>query len=78
MPRRVVPGKHDELLKETQQWLKGRSLSAVVVAAYIVAMIYATRFTVQVETMSENKPLFLHNAVFMFYAISDELALLSS
>lgn len=69
---------HNELLKETQPWLKGISSSAIVVAAYILTMTCATRFTISGGNDDDHKPLFLHNAVFIFFAISAELTLFSS
>lgn len=77
-PRMVYTIKHKDLLIEAQQWMKDTSPSATVVAALLVTMAFAAIFTAPGGNKDDGKPLFLNESVFILFAISDAIALLSS
>ncbi|XP_063947826.1 uncharacterized protein LOC108217174 [Daucus carota subsp. sativus] len=77
-PRMVFSIEHKELLNEAQQWMKDTSSSATVVAALIVTMAFAAIFTAPGGNNDNGKPLFLTDATFILFAISDAVALFSS
>ena len=77
-PRMVFSDEHRELLKDAQQWMISTASSATVVAALIVTMAFAAIFTAPGGNDGHGKPLFLRDAVFILFVISDAVALFSS
>lgn len=77
-PRMVFSEAHEKLVKEGQQWMKDTSSSSTVVGALIVTMAFAAMFTVPGGNNDNGKPLFLQDAAFMLFAVSDAIALFSS
>ncbi|XP_026451237.1 uncharacterized protein LOC113351473 [Papaver somniferum] len=83
IPQALFREQHKELVRKGGDWMKGTAESCMLVATLIATVVSATAFTVpggNYESGSNNKgiPIFLHEASFMVFAVTDSLALFSS
>ncbi|KAJ9190397.1 hypothetical protein P3X46_001606 [Hevea brasiliensis] len=78
-PRMVFTEEHKDLLKQGEKWMKGTASSCTVVAALVVTVAFAAAFTVPGgNTSDQGIPIYLNEAAFLIFAISNAFALFSS
>ncbi|KAI3845125.1 hypothetical protein MKX03_019792 [Papaver bracteatum] len=83
IPQALFREQHKELMRKGGDWMKGTAESCMLVATLIATVVFAAAFTVpggNYDSGSNNKgiPIFLHEASFMVFAVTDSLALFSS
>ncbi|CAI0401798.1 unnamed protein product [Linum tenue] len=78
-PHDLFATEHKKLARDGEKWMKETASSCMVVATLITTMMFAAAFTVPGGNDQETgMPLYLHTKSFLFFAISDALALVSS
>ncbi|XP_050370976.1 ankyrin repeat-containing protein At5g02620-like isoform X2 [Argentina anserina] len=78
-PRELFTSEHKGLLHKGEAWMKHTANSCMIVAALIATVVFSAAFSLPGGT-SENtgEPKFLKETAFLFFAISDGVALVSS
>ncbi|XP_073156779.1 uncharacterized protein [Henckelia pumila] len=78
-PQMLFTEKHQELKSQGEKWMKDTATSCTIAAALIATVVFAAPFTVPGGVRNENGiPIFVKNAWFIIFAISDSVSLFSS
>ncbi|KAF2300971.1 hypothetical protein GH714_018733 [Hevea brasiliensis] len=78
-PRMVFTEEHKDLREQGEKWMKDTASSCTVVAALVVTVAFAAAFTVPGgNTSDQGIPIYLNEAAFLIFAISNAFALFSS
>ncbi|KAM7489100.1 hypothetical protein LguiB_026584 [Lonicera macranthoides] len=78
-PAMVFTESHQDLVKEGEQWMKDTSNSCTIAAALIVTIVFAAAITVPGgNNGNTGYPMFMSEAAFIVFALSDALALFAS
>ncbi|PRQ33595.1 putative ankyrin repeat-containing domain, PGG domain-containing protein [Rosa chinensis] len=78
-PQALFTEEHKELLREGEKWMKGTASSCMVVATLIATVMFAVFSTVPGGyNNATGLPIFLKSKVFIVFAISDAISLISS
>lgn len=77
-PRALFTKSHKDLMVEGEKWMKGTANSCMVVATLIATVMFAAAFTLPGGNTDTGIPIYRKTVPFMFFAISDATALLSS
>ena len=70
--------KHDDLLKNACQWMKGTAESCSTVAVLVATVVFAAAYTVPGGTNESGLPIFLHHPIFLVFTVMDVVSLASS
>ncbi|BAT91100.1 hypothetical protein VIGAN_06240700 [Vigna angularis var. angularis] len=75
----VLEMEHREMHKEAKGWIKETAQSCSTVAVLVATVVFAAAYTIPGGTNQNNgTPLFLGSRVFLFYTVTDVVALVSS
>ncbi|QCD88758.1 hypothetical protein DEO72_LG3g3308 [Vigna unguiculata] len=75
----VLEMEHREMHKEAKGWIKETAQSCSTVAVLVATVVFAAAYTIPGGTNQNNgSPLFLGSRVFLFYTVTDVVALVSS
>ncbi|KAJ0934165.1 putative PGG domain-containing protein [Helianthus annuus] len=78
-PEMVFTKEHQNLVKEGEEWIKTVAESCSITATLIITIVFAAAITVPGGTRQETGiPMFLEEAAFTVFAISDAISLFSS
>ncbi|KAM5585129.1 ankyrin repeat-containing protein [Rosa sericea] len=78
-PRELFTSEHKELLHKGEAWMKDTANSCMIVAALIATVVFSAAFSVPGGTSDNTgQPNFLKETAFLFFAIADGVALVSS
>ncbi|XP_040362817.1 ankyrin repeat-containing protein ITN1 isoform X2 [Rosa chinensis] len=78
-PRELFTSEHEGLLHKGEAWMKDTASSCMIVAALIAAIVFSAAFSVPGGTSDNTgQPNFLKETAFLFFAIADGVALVSS
>nr|XP_011459318.1 PREDICTED: ankyrin repeat-containing protein At5g02620-like isoform X1 [Fragaria vesca subsp. vesca] len=78
-PRELFTSEHEELLHKGEAWMKHTANSCMIVAALIATVVFSAAFSVPGGTSDNTgEPHFLKETAFLFFAIADGVALVSS
>ncbi|EPS64453.1 hypothetical protein M569_10326, partial [Genlisea aurea] len=78
MPLTVFHEEHRELISNETQWMIGMATSCSVAASLIATVAFAAAITVPGGNNPEGFPIFSGEALFLVFAVSDAMALLTS
>ncbi|KAK7340177.1 hypothetical protein VNO77_20873 [Canavalia gladiata] len=79
LPDEIFRKRHEQLLKDAQQWAKDTSSSFTLVGTLIITIMFAAAFTVPGGTNGDNGiPVFLGKSLFNFFIIADTISLVTS
>jgi len=75
----VLEMEHREMHKEAKGWIKETAQSCSTVAVLVATVVFAAAYTIPGGTNQNNGfPMFLGSRVFLFYTVTDVVALVSS
>ncbi|KZV27190.1 hypothetical protein F511_30728, partial [Dorcoceras hygrometricum] len=78
-PQMLFTEKHQELKSQGEKWMKDTATSCTIAAALIATVVFAAPFTVPGGLLQDiGTPIFMKNAWFITFAISDSVSLFSS
>ncbi|XP_044500253.1 ankyrin repeat-containing protein ITN1-like [Mangifera indica] len=70
--------KHNELLKQAQQWRKDTPHSCSAVAVLVASVAFTAAYTVPGGSNEKGFPVFLNNTLFLVFTVMDAIALTCS
>ncbi|XP_075475508.1 uncharacterized protein LOC142506209 isoform X2 [Primulina tabacum] len=76
-PQMLFTEKHQELKTQGEKWMKDTATSCTIAAALIATVVFAAPFTVP-GGVNNGIPVFVNNAWFITFALSDSVSLFSS
>ncbi|XP_073278696.1 uncharacterized protein [Primulina huaijiensis] len=77
-PQMLFTEKHQELKSQGEKWMKDTATSCTIAAALIATVVFAAPFTVPGGVNGNGIPVFVENAWFITFALSDSVSLFSS
>ncbi|KAF7825649.1 ankyrin repeat-containing protein ITN1-like [Senna tora] len=77
MARELFELEHADMLREAQEWIKSTAQSCSAVAVLVATVVFAAAYTVPGGT-DNGVPVFLNSPLFLFFTITDVVALASS
>ena len=66
---------HADMLKDAQDWIKGTAESCSTVAMLVATIVFASVYTIPGGTNDNGIPKFLNSPLFLFFTITDIIAL---
>ncbi|KAM0036891.1 putative PGG domain-containing protein [Helianthus debilis subsp. tardiflorus] len=77
-PEMVFAKEHQDLVKDGKEWIKTVAESSSITATLIITIVFAAAITVPGGNRENGVPVFLEEAAFIIFAISDAISLFSS
>ncbi|KAK7312216.1 hypothetical protein VNO77_35924 [Canavalia gladiata] len=74
----VLEMEHQEMHKEAKGWIKETAQSCSTVAVLVATVVFAAAYTIPGGTEKNGTPVFLGSYVFLFFTVTDVIALVSS
>ena len=76
--RELFEIEHADMLKDAQDWIKGTAESCSTVAVLVATVVFAAAYTIPGGTDDNGIPKFLNSPLFLFFTITDIVALVLS